>query len=102
MSAAQMSPDAAWIVGAAISAGITAGPAYIAAKRVARKAESTEHAEVEHSVTRESFAEFAGKILGRLDEQRETLSEVRDWQAEHTTEHAVARLVSPLEIRKGK
>lgn len=92
MSVAQMSPDSAWIVGSAVTAAIMAGPAYIAAKRGSRKAESTEHAE-----------EFFGRVLGHLEEQRDQLNDIRSWQAEHTTEHAVSKLMAPsLEIRKGK
>lgn len=98
---AQMTPDNAWVLGASLSAAIAAGPAYLASRR-ARKAESTAHAEHEHEITRDAFAELTGSVIGRLDEMHATLSDLREWQAAHTTEHAVARIVSPYEVRKGK
>lgn len=102
MAGAQMTPDSAWIIGSALTAIIATGPSYLA-RRAARKAESTEHAEREHTVTRDAFAEFTGKVLSRLDDQREQLNDVREWQAEHSTAHAIDKLTVPaLEVRKGK
>jgi hypothetical protein len=45
-----------------------------------------------------------GEVLGRLDAIQDQVSEVRQWQAEHTTEHAVARITraSAVEYRKGE
>jgi hypothetical protein len=81
MSAAQMTPDLAWVVGAVVSAAVTAGPAYFAIRR------SKGTAEAEGSATREALA-------GVRDELRSDIKEVRDWQASHQTEHAVYSLNS--------
>lgn len=99
-----MNPDDAWLIGSVVTACIGAAPAYLAAKRGSRKAESTEHAEMAHEVTRTVIAEAIGPLTGRLDEMHRTLAEVRDWQAEHTTEHAVTKLqaIPRIELRKGK
>lgn len=107
MSAVQMSPDSAWMVGSTLTALIATGPAYLAAKRGSKKAESTEHAVKEHEVTREAMQNAVtlalGPISGRLDEMHKTLADIQGWQAEHTTEHAVSALRRPLlEVRKGE
>lgn len=103
MSNPLISPDGAWIVGSIV----TAGPAYIMARRSGRKAESTNHAELEHVATRaamvESLNAVIGPLNGRLDEMHATMADMRDWQAEHATDHAVSALqrIPLYEHRKG-
>lgn len=100
-------PDFAWMVGTAIGAIITTGPAYLAARRGGKHAESTSHAESEHEATRQAMTDALGAVVGslngRLDEMHTTIKDMRDWQAEHTTEHAISALTrsSVLEMRKG-
>jgi hypothetical protein len=77
---AQISPGLAWLLGVAVSTG----PAYIAARR------SRGAAQEQGELTREALSEVVGHINGRIDELRIDISEVRDWQAAHTTEHAIA------------
>lgn len=105
-----MDPDAAWIIGTAIGALITTGPAYIAAKRSDRKigkAESTAHAENEHAQTRQIVVDalnsVVGPLNGRLDEMHATLADIHEWQADHGLQHASEALkrIPALEIRKG-
>jgi hypothetical protein len=84
MYGGQISPDVAWLVGAVVTSAVTAGPAYMAARK------SRGAAREEGALTREAFGEAIGKLDGRLDELRADVAEVRDWQAEHATEHAVA------------
>jgi predicted nucleic acid-binding protein len=93
MSAAQMSPDTAWVVGSVVTAVVASGPAYLAAKRGASKRpdESAAHAETRATVT-DSLNIAVGQIMGRLDAMAAQLSDVQSWQAEHTTEHAVSRI----------
>jgi hypothetical protein len=104
MSNPLMSPDAAWVIGTTLGAAISAAPAYIATKRSNRKVETSEH--TEHEATRTAMVDalklIVGPLDGRLTEMHIDIKEMRDWQAEHTTEHAVTALTrSPiLEYRK--
>jgi TolA-binding protein len=101
-----VNPDAVWLVGSLAVAGIAAGPAYIAAKRGAKRAESTDHAEAEHKATRDAMVEalssVVGPLNGRLDEMHAQLNDIREWQTDHAVEHATEKLTRPsvLEYRK--
>lgn len=92
MSAAQVTPDVAWVIGAVVSAAVTAGPAYLAIRHTRGTARE------EGSATRDALAAVR-------DELRSDIKEVRDWQAGHQTEHAVYSLHAPngrrLERRNG-
>lgn len=79
-----MSPDTAWTIGAIAVSLITTGPAYLAARK------SRGAAREEGALTRDAVSSAIGELHGRLDGLRDDLSEVRDWQAAHTTEHAVS------------
>jgi hypothetical protein len=83
-----MSPDSAWTIGAIAVSLITTGPAYLAARR------SRGAAREEGATTRDALGEAVAQINGRIDGLAEGLradiAEVRDWQAEHVTEHAVS------------
>lgn len=82
-----MTPDLAWVVGAVVSAAVTAGPAYFAIRH------SKGTAQAEGSATRDALA-------GVRDELRSDIKEVRDWQTSHQTEHAIHSLsVHRLERR---
>lgn len=104
MSNPLTSPDSAWMVGTLLGAVISAGPAYIAAKRSDRKGKNADVAQ--HETTRQTVVDaitaVIGPLNGRLDEMHATLADVRDWQAEHATSHAVSELTrSPiLEMRR--
>jgi len=74
-----ITPDVAWIVGAVVSAAVTAGPAYLAIRH------SRGTAREEGSATRDALAAVR-------DELRSDIHEVRDWQAKHQTEHAIDSL----------
>jgi hypothetical protein len=37
-------------------------------------------------------SEAIGSLNGRFDDLRTDISEVRDWQAAHTTDHAIAAI----------
>jgi hypothetical protein len=46
-----------------------------------------------------------GEVLGRLDVVNDSLNDVREWQSEHTVEHAVSRVTNraaALEYREGE
>jgi hypothetical protein len=79
MSAASMSPDVAWMVGAVATAAITTGPAYMAARR-------------SRGAAREEGAATRDALSAVRDELRSDIAEVREWQAAHTTEHAINAL----------
>jgi hypothetical protein len=112
MSNPLTSPDGAWLAGS-VAAAFIGGPltAYVAAKRGARKAESTEHAVAEHEATRAIVVDAVtaavgaviGPVNGRLDEMHKSLADIGQWQAEHATTHAVSELTRPalMEYRKG-
>jgi hypothetical protein len=88
---AMITPDTAWVVGSVVAAAIATGPAYLANRRNRRTS---------GELTDVLSHEF-GRLHGRLDAQDAALKEVRDWQAEHTTEHAVNLLTrSRLELRR--
>jgi hypothetical protein len=91
-----ITPDTAWVVGSVVAAAIATGPAYLANRRNRRNS-----SEQTNAVTDVLATEF-GRLHGRLDAQDAQLKEVRDWQAEHTTEHAVERLTTRgrLELRR--
>jgi hypothetical protein len=83
------------VLGSVVAAAIAAGPAYLANRRNKRSsnAQTTE-------LTGVMEREF-GRLHGRLDAQDRELREVREWQSEHTTEHAVSMLTrSRLELRR--
>lgn len=107
MSILQMTPDSAWVAGSVIVAVVSAGPAYLMARR-SRAAESTPHAEAAHAATRETIVDAInaaiGPLHGRLDEMHATLADQTAWQREHAVQHAVNSLHrSPiLEMRKAK
>lgn len=79
-----MSPGTAWVIGAVATSLVTTGPAYLAARR------SRGAAREEGALTREALGEVVGHINGRVDELRSDIQEVRDWQAAHATDHAIA------------
>lgn len=82
-----IAPGFAWVIGAIGASMVTAGPAYLAARR------SRGAAREEGVTTRDALGEVAAQINGRIDGLAEGLradiAEVRDWQASHATEHAV-------------
>jgi hypothetical protein len=83
-----IAPGTAWVIGAIGASLITAGPAYLAA----RKSRGT--AREEGELTRDAVTSAIGELNGRIDQLhdglRADIAEVRDWQAAHTTEHAVS------------
>jgi hypothetical protein len=85
---ASLTPGVAWMVGAIVTSAVTTGPAYLAAKR------SRGAAREEGALTRDAVVEAIGELNGRIDQLgeglRSDIGEVRDWQAAHTTEHAVS------------
>jgi hypothetical protein len=81
---ASVTPGMAWAIGAIVTSVVTTGPAYVAARR------SRGAAREEGALTRDAVSEAIGSLNGRLDDLRTDISEVRDWQAAHTTEHAIA------------
>lgn len=88
MDGAQISPGMAWVIGAVCTSLVTTGPAYLTARR------SRGSAQEQGELTREALGEVKSHINGRIDGMGESLrsdiAEVRDWQAAHTTEHAIA------------
>lgn len=104
MSNPLTSPDGAWMIGTLLGAAISAGPAYLAAKRSNRRVTGVEQSQ--HEATRQATVDalnaVMGPVTGRLDEMHATIADVRDWQAEHATTHAVDSLTrSPiLEMRR--
>lgn len=96
MADASLTPDFAWTIGTVAAAALTAAPAYLSARRMRR-----EEAQGRQSMSGSIAHEF-GRLHGRLDAQDKQLGEISEWQAEHTTEHAVAALTrsSRLEIRR--
>lgn len=84
MDGASVTPGMAWAIGAIVTSVVTTGPAYVAARR------SRGAAREEGALTRDAVSEAIGSLNGRLDDLRTDISEVRDWQAAHTTEHAIA------------
>lgn len=72
-----MAPEFAAAFAAVIAAAITAGPAYMAARRTGRTVET------EGAATRECVA----RVEGRVDELREGVADIRAWQAGHAAEH---------------
>lgn len=87
MDGASVTPSAWWALGAVCTSLVTAGPAYLAARR------SRGAAQTEGELTRSAVSEAFGEVNGRIDQLgeglRSDIREVRDWQAAHTTEHAV-------------
>jgi hypothetical protein len=79
-----IAPGMAWVIGAIGASLVTTGPAYLAARK------SRGAAREEGALTRDAVVGAIGELNGRLDGLREDLSEVREWQAAHTTEHAVS------------
>lgn len=90
MDGASVSPGLWWAVGAVITSAVTTGPAYLAARR------SRGAAREEGALTRDAVSEAIGELNGRIDELgqslRSDIAEVRDWQAAHTTDHAIAAI----------
>jgi hypothetical protein len=86
MDGAQVTPGAWWAMAAVITSVVTTGPAYLAARR------SRGAAREEGALTRDAI----GTLHGRIDELgqslRSDIAEVRDWQAEHATDHAIAAI----------
>jgi outer membrane murein-binding lipoprotein Lpp len=71
---------------ACITSVVTTGPAYLAARR------SRGAAREEGEQTRDAISEAIGSLNGRMDDLRQDIAEVRDWQAAHTTDHAIAAI----------
>lgn len=90
MDGAQIGPGAWWALGAVATSLVTTGPAYLAARR------SRGAAREEGALTRDAVSEAIGQLNGRIDELgeglRSDIAEVRDWQAAHTTDHAIAAI----------
>lgn len=86
MASPAMSPDWAYVIGAAV----TAGPAYWASRR-SRGAAAAEGAATRTAVT-DVLNQGLGDVAGRLDLLHDSVKEVKTWQAEHTTEHAITSL----------
>lgn len=90
MDGASVTPGMAWAIGAIVTSLVTTGPAYLAARR------SRGAAREEGELTREALNGVVGHINGRIDELgeglRSDIAEVRDWQAAHTTDHAIAAI----------
>lgn len=88
MDGASVTPGMAWAIGAIVVSVVTTGPAYLAARR------SRGAAREEGALTRDAVVEAIGQVNGRIDELGECLrsdiAEVRDWQAAHATDHAIA------------
>ena len=108
MSNPMQNPDVAWTIGTIIGAIITSGPMYLALRkgRKLEEAESTPHAVREHELTREAIKDALGGLIGplngRLDEMHATMNDMREWQEDHATTHAIAAMhKSPIEYRKG-
>lgn len=83
-----IAPGMAWVIGAIGASLVTAGPAYLAARK------SRGAAREEGALTRDTVSEAIGELNGRIDQLadglRADIAEVRDWQAAHSTEHAVS------------
>lgn len=92
MSAAQMNPDVAWVIGAIASAAVTAGPAYLSARR--SRGAAREEGQATRDALQSAVDSISGRVDGVRDELRSDIKEVRDWQAEHTTEHAISRVLN--------
>lgn len=82
MDGVSITPGLWWLIGTAV----TTGPAYLAARR------SRGAAREEGALTRDAVSEAIGQLGGRMDELRSDVSEIRDWQAAHTTDHAIAAI----------
>lgn len=91
-----MTPDAAWMIGSVVTAVIATGPAYLAARRSRTNASHAVTNAVGDVISREF-----GAISAKLDEHGKQLTDIQEWQAEHTTEHAVSTIMrSRLELRR--
>jgi TolA-binding protein len=77
------SPDWAYVVGAAV----TAGPAYLLARR--NKSAAAVEGQATRTAVTDALNEGLGRLNGRIDAMHSDVSELAAWQAEHTTEHAV-------------
>lgn len=88
MDGANVTPGLAWAIAAIVTSLVTTGPAYLAVRR------SRGAAREEGELTRDAVVSAIGQLNGRIDELgeglRSDIGEVRDWQAAHTTEHAVS------------
>ena len=93
-----MSPETIAVVGAVVTAAITAGPSYLVARR-ARGA-----AQEEGQATRDAVSSSLDTIVARLAKRidahhsatrtdirdlREDVQELRSWTAGHTAEHLI-------------
>lgn len=93
-----MSPETIAVVGAVVTAAITAGPSYLVARR-ARGA-----AQEEGQATRDAVSSSLDTVVARLAERidahhsaartdirdlREDVQELRSWTAGHTAEHLI-------------
>lgn len=108
MSNPLQDPNATWLVGIILGGIITSGPMYLALRkgRKLEEAESTPHAVQQHELTREAIKEsltgLIGPLSGQLEEMHRTMADMREWQEDHATSHALAALhTSPLTYRKG-
>lgn len=84
-----MSPENAALISAVVVAAITAGPAYIEARRSRRAAHD------EGEATREAIVSELSRSdalqTARLNALSEDIASLRDWQTSHTAEHIALR-----------
>lgn len=98
-----MGPEVIAAAASVVVAAVTAGPAYMAARKAGRAAAET--AESEGAATREAVAALSARLgveeAARIRERAETRADiralrldvraVREWQAGHDAEHVAMR-----------
>jgi hypothetical protein len=80
------SPDWAYVIGAAV----TAGPAYLLNRR--NRSAAVQEGQATRTAVTDALNEGLGRLGGRIDAMHSDVRELAAWQAEHTTEHAVMNL----------
>lgn len=86
MTSPLTSPNWAYVVGALV----TAGPAYLLARR--NNGAAAAEGQATRTAVTDALNQGLGQVSGRLDAMHSDIKEVQAWQAEHTTEHAVMTL----------
>lgn len=74
-------------VGVIGGAAVTAGPAYLTARRT--RTVSEDEGQATRDAVDVAVSRIEGRIDGAVDELRAGLAEVRDWQTSHTAEHVL-------------
>lgn len=91
-----MSPETAALISGIAVAAITAGPAYLSARRAASAASdegalTREALEAAADVQGARLDALAGELRADVREVRADLADVRAWTAGHTAEHVLLR-----------